>query len=398
MLQLLSSSSVLPSLPVDVFPQIERGPLHVISLVLDGLGWQMLHEHGAHRHPFFERILSEGKLSKLTAQFPSTTTAEMTTLYSGLPVGKTGVCEWRYFEPRLDETIIPLLCAFPDIEARPTFRERNISMSDVLPPTNIFEMLARDGIPSNSIDPAEYATRQYNPWMTRGATRFGYESVDQGFAILAERIRESARSTYSCLYVPCIDSTSHVHGPHSQAVHAQILSVLDSAANALFPAIDQARVPVALFVFADHGQTQVDPDEAILLNSQFPALMNDLKTTGDGRPILFSGGVRDFFLHIRDDRVNFWTMVLSDFLGDRAEVVPLEALYRDGLFGSDAHPETLTSRLGTLAVLPRMGISVDWAGSDGRYRSTYRGHHGGLSAEEMEIPFGVLYAGNRSGM
>ena len=86
-------------------PQRSR---HVIFLFLDSFGWQFFEQH-ADSYPFLRRFLAGGSVTRLTSQFPSTTAAHVTTLYTGVPAGQHGVFEWQYYEPRLDTLISPLL-------------------------------------------------------------------------------------------------------------------------------------------------------------------------------------------------------------------------------------------------------------------------------------------------
>ena len=51
-------------------------------------------------------------VEKLTAQFPSTTAAQITTIHTGQTVGEHGLFEWNYYEPVLDAVIAPLLFSF----------------------------------------------------------------------------------------------------------------------------------------------------------------------------------------------------------------------------------------------------------------------------------------------
>jgi len=59
-----------------------------------------------------------------------------------------------------------------------------------------------------------------------------------------------------------------------------------------------------------------------------------------------------------------------------------------GYFGPRPQPG-FSARAGDLAILPFGNESVWWF-EEGRFSQRHRGHHGGLSRDEMEIPFLAL--------
>jgi hypothetical protein len=65
-------------------------------------------------------------------------------------------------------------------------------------------------------------------------------------------------------------------------------------------------------------------------------------------------------------------------------------LVAEGVFGA-AGPGLL-ERIGDLVVLPGPGGTVWWR-EPGRFEMRFRGHHGGLSPEEMLIPLAALPLG-----
>ncbi len=69
----------------------------------------------------------------------------------------------------------------------------------------------------------------------------------------------------------------------------------------------------------------------------------------------------------------------------------VESLLDAGLFGSNI-TEALTSRLANLVVLPGPGEAAYWF-EEGRFEQRFFGQHGGLSANEMEIPLVSWVAG-----
>src|SRR6266581_4409859 len=97
-----------PGLPISVLGDLPRRFDKVILMFVDGFGWRFF-ERYAEKYPFLKTILAQGIISKMTSQFPSTTAAHVTCIHTGLNVGQSGVYEWHYYEPLLDEIIAPLL-------------------------------------------------------------------------------------------------------------------------------------------------------------------------------------------------------------------------------------------------------------------------------------------------
>ena len=77
-------------------------------MLLDAFGWAFVQRHAD--HPFLRRL----QIEPVRSQFPSTTTAHLTTLYSGLPVTEHGLYEWRCYEPLVGDVIRPLRFALAD--------------------------------------------------------------------------------------------------------------------------------------------------------------------------------------------------------------------------------------------------------------------------------------------
>ena len=63
----------------------------VVLFLIDGFGWRFYERF--QDAPFIQRIAKQGKIEKLTSQFPSTTAPHVTTIHTPLPVGVSGVHE-----------------------------------------------------------------------------------------------------------------------------------------------------------------------------------------------------------------------------------------------------------------------------------------------------------------
>ncbi len=63
----------------------------VAVILLDAFGWSFMESAmKSGKYPFLERLAEQGVISKLSTQFPSTTTAHITTMKFGQPVGQHG--------------------------------------------------------------------------------------------------------------------------------------------------------------------------------------------------------------------------------------------------------------------------------------------------------------------
>jgi predicted AlkP superfamily pyrophosphatase or phosphodiesterase len=95
-------------LPADCFAGQPTRADAVILLFIDGFGWRFLEPRLAH-YPALQRLAQSGVVSKLTSLFPSTTSAHVTCIHTGLPPAQSGVYEWFQYEPSLDRMIGTLM-------------------------------------------------------------------------------------------------------------------------------------------------------------------------------------------------------------------------------------------------------------------------------------------------
>src|SRR5205814_3166362 len=96
------------------------------------------------------------------------------------------------------------------------------------------------------------------------------------------------------------------------------------------------------------------------------------------------GSARDLFLHSQPGRTAALVDGLGELVGDHAHVARVSSLVEDGLFGPEPG-DALRARLADVAVLARGSATVWWF-EEGRFVQRFRGHHGGLTADEMHIP------------
>ncbi|MFZ0041078.1 MAG: hypothetical protein WAK93_07220, partial [Solirubrobacteraceae bacterium] len=98
-------------IPAEVRRRIDAGE-RLVLILLDAFGLGFLRRHPD--HPLVQHL----RVTPLRSQFPSTTTAHVTTLHFGVGVEDHGLYEWNILEPALGEIICPLRFNVPgsDIE------------------------------------------------------------------------------------------------------------------------------------------------------------------------------------------------------------------------------------------------------------------------------------------
>ncbi|MEZ4339969.1 MAG: alkaline phosphatase family protein [Sandaracinaceae bacterium] len=357
-------------------PSGRDAPKTVVSILIDGFGWSYF-ERFASELPFLRRVVRDGVVSKLTAQFPSTTAAQITTFHTGAPVGESGVFEWFYFEPELDAIFAPLLHSEVGVDALIPVTSR----AGLFPARTLYEELTAIGVDAHCHQPRAYTGSPYSCATTRGATTHGYRTFAESLVDLRHAITASRGPSYHALYYEGLDSVSHGHGPGSEHVDAELRMIFAALEAELGAILDDPSVCVLLT--ADHGHTAVSPERTIYLDEEIPELEGWLRTSRDGRPLVPAGSSRDMFIYVRPESIHEAKARIETVVDGRASVWWVDELVGRGLFGRVT--PRLSARLGDLLVLPHDGEMVWWSGG-GRFTQQKRGHHGGLSAEELEIP------------
>jgi predicted AlkP superfamily pyrophosphatase or phosphodiesterase len=373
-----------PGIEQSALGELDRRWRKIVLVVVDGFGWSAAERHAD--HPFLKRVAADGVLAKLTSQFPSTTSAHMTTLHTGMPVGESGIYEWFQYEPALDRLIAPLLFSYAGDDRRETLRGSALDPAALYPRESIYERLAAAEVAAHAVQHEAIADTTFSRATLRGAAVWPFTAGDGwvGEAVAAS----SSGPGYVVVYVDEVDAVGHEHGPDSHAHVAAATGVLDrlSKLAELLPADGET----LLLVTADHGQTRVHPATTVYVNERIPELVHHLRRGGDGRPLAPAGSARDLFLHVLPGHLDDVEWLLEDLLGETAEVRPTHELMDEGVFGA-AGPR-LRERIGEVVVLPKAGESVWWR-EPGRFDMRFRGHHGGLSADEMLIPLAALPLG-----
>ena len=353
-------------IPDEVRRRVAAGE-RVALLLLDSLGLSFLHRHDD--HPLLERL----EITPLRSQFPSTTTAHVTTVHSGLGVQEHGLYEWNVLEPELDRIICPLRFTLAESTVSGELEGR-LDPAALLPGPTLYEAL---GVPSFVLQPQAIADSVFTRQATRGATVHAFETPADGMQALAGLMAIVDGPAYASLYWDEIDRAGHERGPDSPEFDKAARAALDAIYDRLAELRD-----VTVLLTADHGQVPVSPDRVDYLDELWPELPAMLSQP---RP---AGSSRDVFLHVREEHVETVLAELPARLdeaagggsgggGGGARVLRAADLF-------DRIGPRLAARLGQVAVLAAPGRQV-WLRSAPANERWFRGQHGGLDPAETEI-------------
>jgi hypothetical protein len=333
-------------IPATVERLLTSGEQRAVGVVLlDAFGRRFLERHAD--HPFLQRL----EITPIATQFPPTTTAHVTTMHTGRPVGEHGLYEWNVYEPSLDAVTIPLRCA---------------DCSCFLAGDTLYQRLP---VPATVLQPAAFSPSPYDRVFAAGARLQPFKTFPLGVQRFFDAL---AGGGYAYLDWDQIDANGHRHGPQSRQFESAVVSALDALEAGL------RAVPGALvLVTADHGQVAVDPERIDYLDELWPELPSLLTQPP-------AGSSRDVFLHTVPGAAETVLAGLAERLGDRAEVRAAE-----GLFASVG--PALRARMADVCVLPADGRTA-WLRSPRNVAAAFRGHHGGLHPDETETWVGALYS------
>lgn len=374
--------------PADCLGQLPAHYDKVILFFIDGFGWRFFQRY-AEKHPFLKACMKDGVISQLTSQFPSTTAAHATCIHTGLNVGQSGIYEWNYYEPLVDEMITPLFFAYAG-EKRDTLK-RNPNPPEAFFPTQTFyQKLQRSGIASYVFQHASYTPSTFSDVVYRGATVFSYKRLSEALSNLVEHVKTApTRNAYYFLYFDKIDAVCHTYGPQSHQFHDTI-EVFLKMMEELFHKNLQEKAGRTLFILtADHGQVEVDPHRTYYLNKKSIDIEKFLQRNQGGKLLVPAGSARDMFLHVREEYIDEAVLVLNNRLEGIAEVHSTEDLIQQGFFGPAQPSQKFLARVGNVVILPYRHETVWWY-EEGKFDMHFQGHHGGLTPEEMEIPLMLL--------
>jgi hypothetical protein len=374
------------TLPADVFEGVETDVRNVVVLLVDGFGFGRFVDL-TEDHPFLAGLADRGTVTPLTSIYPSETAAAITTLHTASQPVEHGLLGWDLYVEEEDLLFETLPFQTKDGRDPSAAAGRELGGDVLVSGDPIYPALRRADVASTTIQPRGTVGTPYSRYTLAGAQQLGYVNVPDMALKLRQRLEGDDREEdhhYFYAYAPSIDGAAHRAGIRSERYRAQALAVCDALQRELVTSLDPAVAEETLLLLtADHGLVDTDPDRRVDVLG-FDVVADNLRTDPDGDPIPPVGGPRNVHLHLRDGTAATVRDELAAKL-DAKVFTQADALDAD-LFG-DADPGPRFERRCGDVVVTHRDRQV-WYDDD--ERSPFVGVHGGLSDDEMLVPFAAV--------
>jgi hypothetical protein len=359
----------------------------IVLLVIDAFGYhQWLRSY--RDYSFFDTLSQKGILLPLTSVFPSTTAAALTTLNTGLTPQEHAVHEWYVYLKEIDMIIKTLPFTPLGGEGQDELLALGIDPTILYEGNTVYQTLAHEGVQSFTLVKASYAHSCYSTLIHQGSTIIPFFNHADLVVRLRKLLEDEEGPAYIYAYVDDLDIIEHIYGPYTDEYSSQ-LSLLSYALQGEFLGKLEKRAAqdTLLLVTSDHGQVNIAPNETIYLNN-FPELEQAFLKGTKGNRVLPTGSARDVFLHVEADKRGDMQWFLSDKLAGKAQVMSTKEAIELELFGMGKPSKEFFDRVGDLLILPYNNHTVWYEHVKGK-KLHFLGYHGGLTKEEMLVPFAL---------
>lgn len=328
-----------------------------IIVVVDGLGAQNLSAAKAHAR-FLSPLMN--KASTLSTVFPSTTASALPSLTTGTLPGVHGMVGYRVREPE-SGLVMNQLTGLQALEGKTSW----------LLETPLYSRARDSGIRPVVVAKPRFSATPLTKLIHEGADLVGAATIGQRCDEALALVQASA--SVVIVYISELDELAHAEGVGSHS-WASKLEEVDSELNRLAKSLAK---DVALFVTADHGVIDIPAHSHVLFGETAESMAGIVAVGGEPRCLQ---------LYVEEGAdVDVIARSWHERFQDVAYVATRAAMVASGWLGEvNAVSE---KRLGDIFVLARKDVVFFDAQDPTNKARNMIGHHGGISAAEMRIPF-----------
>ena len=371
-----------PTFTPIIMDQFDKEFEHVILLLMDGLNLSIFNQFykdviDGKQQKEWKSFLSKGIYTPLTSIVPSTTSAVLTTLWTGkLPI-EHGIIGYELFLKEfgcITNMITHSAASF--INHQTNIVGAGFDPSNFLPVTTLGTHFRNNDVIAKVFQHHTIIGSGLSQMIFRDIESHAFRTESDLWYSVREVFNEKVNTkTLTYIYWSELDTRSHRSGP----IHPRVQEEWNAFTHFLFQFLSIAASSnhkKTLFILtADHGQipTEIFPEYNL---KKHTGLTDHLimKPTGESRlPFLF----------IKNGHDKKVVRYLSTHWDGQFEMVPSTEFLNSGLMGFGKSYKGTTDRIGNWVVIPKNNAYWWWVNKE----NILRGRHGGLSPQEMLVPF-----------
>lgn len=380
----------IPALGVDpleseVLPALAQGSRHIVLVLMDALALHRL--QGWIREgitPLWGRLAEVGVMIPMTSITPSTTSAALTSLWTGRSPavhGTIGYEMWLKEYGVVANTILHAPISFQGDAG--SLKRAGFNPENFLNLPTLGSHLSRYGVQVHAFQHKSIARSGLSQSLMQEVNVRSYNTAADLWVNVRQTLEGHLEErSYLWVYWSEVDQFSHLYGPDDERT-VEEFAAFTAACERLF--LDRlsptARRDTLFILMADHGQIATQPDPYYDLRNH-PNLTRRLH-------ILPTGENRLASLYIRPGQVEAVREYIERVWPNQFAFLDPAFAVNAGLFGPGKPHPRLTDRLGDLLVVARGEAYFWWSNKEDHLY----GRHGGLSPEEMLVPFLAIRMG-----
>ncbi len=366
--------------PLDrrLWADLSAGVRRVVLLVLDAVGYLQL-QRWMNEEPdtLFAHLGRNHRLVPITSVFPSTTTAALSSLWTGQPPARHGLMGYQLFLQPWDVVANMISLSPVHSKQRAVLMDWGLEPESFLAVPSVGQVLAPHGITNRTLLHRSILQSGLSSMHFRGIDDLVGHSLSSDLWVnLREQLqRHRNERLFLTAYWGGVDTVLHVYGPESEQWAAEMRSLAYSIEREfLRPLSAEDREGTLLLITADHGQVRVPAQQSINLRHH-PKLAQNLIMRPCGDP-------RAAYLYVRANHLHDVRAYIEGELDHAFVVLSSEEALEGGLFGDGPPAPQAAARIGDLVLLARKKYML----YDKDKEPKLAGRHGGLHPDEMLVP------------
>ncbi len=367
------------TLEKDVFPMVDENIQRIIIILMDGLALNRFSnwlENG--RIPVWNQLLKSGTIAPITSISPSTTSAAMTTLWTGSSAAEHGVMGYEVWLKQygiVSNMISQSPMSFKS--GHSNLSQAGFDAETVLTVPKLGDYLTRNGVSTYSFQHYSIANSGLSRTFMNDINIYPYSNEAECWVNLRELIESKLHEKlYLWTYWSALDHLGHLYGPDDERVEVYFENFSRNLEDNLLNRLTKEQRNGTLLIFtSDHGQvtTQKDPIYSL---SNHPEFINCLhiKPTGESR---FT------YLHVKPGYESTLREYIEKTWPNKYVVLESAKILNSGLLGNGTPHPDIHNRIGDLIMLAKDNNYLWWSDE----KNPLIGRHGGLTEMDMVVPF-----------